>query len=211
MKFRNTLLLSVLALAAASCSATRYGDAEGVETVNVDWGSTDLQTFSGTMVESLLAAPQLSYLAKPEKGDDQRIKIFMGDISNETSEHINVKDIQRMIRTDLLGSGKFRFAVGEQGQGEIGDQVRFQQGSGRVDPAQAIAFGRQIGAEVVVYGSLSSIVKKKGRSIESGGSKTKDVYYLCILNAVNIETGEMIWSDKGELRKTARTGLLGSD
>ena len=167
MNFRTTLLISVLALGAASCGATRYGDTESSETVNADWGRTDLQTFSGTMVESLLAAPQLSYLAKPEKGDDQRIKIFMGDIVNETTEHINLKDIQRMIRTDLLSSGKFRFAVGDQGQDEIGDQVRFQQGSGRVDPAQAIAFGRQIGAEVVIYGSLSSITTGSGASVRS--------------------------------------------
>ena len=211
MNFKNTLLISLLALGASSCGATRYGDAQGVETVNADWGSTDLQTFSGTMVDSLLASPQLSYLAKPEKGDDQRIKVLMGGISNKTSEHIDTEDIAHMIRTDLMSSGKFRFVVGDQGQGEIGDQVRFQQGSGRVDPAQAIAFGRQLGAEVVVYGTLSSIVKKKGRSLESGGSKMKNVYYLCIMNAVNIETGELIWSDKGELRKTQRTGLFGSE
>jgi hypothetical protein len=27
---------------------------------------------------------------------------------------------------------------------------------------------------------------------------------------VNLETGEIIWSDKGEIRKTAKTGLFGS-
>jgi len=72
-----------------------------------------------------------------------------------------------------------------------------------------MAFGKQIGAEVIVYGTLSSIEKKKGRSLESGGSKFEDTYYLLVLNAVNVETGELMWSDKGEIRKTQRTGLFG--
>ena len=42
------------AVAATACSSTRYGDPESVETVNVDWGSTDLQTFSKKMVQSLI-------------------------------------------------------------------------------------------------------------------------------------------------------------
>jgi multiple sugar transport system ATP-binding protein len=36
---------------------------------------------------------------------------------------------------------------------------------------------------------------------ESGGVTTKDVYYQFVLNCENIETGEIIWSDKGEIRK----------
>ena len=81
----------------------------------------------------------------------------------------------------------------------------------RVDPNEAKAFGKQLGAEVVVYGSLSSITKKKGRSLEDLGSKTKDVYYLFVLNCANIETGEIIWAEEAEINKAQRTSLFGSD
>jgi uncharacterized protein (TIGR02722 family) len=208
---RIQLFLALLPLtAAASCSSTKYGDPEATETVNVDWGSTDLQTLSTKMVTSLKDSPSLAYFDRPEKGQDKRVIAYMGGIENQTAEHVNTSDIGEMIRTDLLQSGRFRFAADKHGQDEIGDQVRFQQESGRVDPAKAMAFGKQIGAEVIIYGKLSSIEKHKGRSIESGGQKLEDTYYLFVLNAVNVESGEIIWSDKGQIRKTQKTGLFSS-
>lgn len=193
-----------------SCSSTKYGDPEATETVNVDWGATDLQTLSAKMVASLKDSPSLAYLDRPEKGEDKRVIVYMGGIDNETSEHINTRDIGELIETDLLQTGRFRFAADKAGQDEIGEQVRFQQDSGRVDPAKAMAFGKQIGAEIIVHGSLSSIEKKKDRAIGSGGSKFEHTDYLFILKAVNVESGETIWADKGQIRKSQRTGLFGS-
>ncbi len=210
MKSLSPLFLLVGSILPA-CSSTSYDDPSEEETINVDWGSTDLQTFSQKMADSLLAAPGLSYLANPSKGNDQRVVAYMGGISNETSEHINTRDIMRKLTTSLVQSGKIRVVADDAGQEEIGEQVRFQQGSGRVDPAEAKAFGKQKGAEVVIYGSLSSIEKKKGRSLENLGGKTKDVYYLFVLNCVNVETGEIIWSEEAEINKAQRTSLFGAD
>jgi uncharacterized protein (TIGR02722 family) len=195
---------------APSCSSTRYGDASAQETVNIDWGSTDLQTLSGKMVKSLLQAPQLAYLADESKGKDQRIRLYMGGVRNETSEHIDTAAITDLVRTDLFSSNKFRFVGDAQAQREVSEQVAFQNESGKVDPAMIKKFGKQLGADVVLYGSLRSIEKKKGRSIETGGIKTEDVYYLLILDCVNVETNELIWTEKGEIRKTQKTGVFGS-
>ena len=210
MKPTTSLMILAALVAAPACSSTRYGDAKAVETVNIDWGSTDLQTIANKMTKSLSESPNLQFLANPAKGQDQRVIAYMGGVRNETSEHVNTEAVTDAIRTDLLQGGKFRFVADKHGQGEIGDQVKFQQESGRVDPALAKKFGKQLGAEVVVYGTLSSIDKSKGRSLESGLTRVDDRYYQFILNAENIETGELIWSEKSEIRKTARTGILGS-
>jgi penicillin-binding protein activator len=209
MKTIQTIAGVIALVAAAACSSVRYGDPDAVETVNIDWGSTDLQTFAQKMVQSLVDSPQLAYLAHPGKGDDQRIIVYMGGVRNDTSEHIDTQGITDSIRTSLLKSGRFRFVAGEQGQSELGEQVRFQQGSGRVNPEMAKEFGKQLGADMVIYGNLRSIEKTRGRSIESAGTKKEDVYYQFVLNAVNIETGEIIWSEEQDLRKTAKTGLFG--
>ena len=204
---RQTILLSLALL--AGCSSVRYDDPGKTETLNIDYGSTDLQTLATGMVESLVAAPALNYMDNSGKGDDKRIIVYPGGIENRTSEHIDTQGIMDKIQTALLKTGKFRFVAAAQGQEEIGEQVRFQQGSGRVRADMAREFGKQLGADVVVYGTLRSIDKKKGSSIESGGTRTEDVYYQFVLQAVNIDTAEVIWQEEEELRKTARTGIFG--
>ena len=211
MKRLGSFLFLIPFAVAAGCSSTaKYGDPESVETINVDWGSTDLQTFSQKMTHSLQESPALAYFDRENKGSDMRVIAYMGGIRNDTKEHIDTSAVSDMIRTDLIQGGRFRFVVDKAGQDEIGEQVRFQQESGRVDPKRAMEFGKQLGAEVVIYGTLRSIEKKKGRSLESAGQKTEDTYYLFVLNATNVESGEIIWSDKGEIRKTQKTGLFGS-
>ena len=116
MKLIVALPAFLIVATVASCSSTRYGDAQAQETVNVDWGSTDLQTFSAHMVESLLESPALSYFAGPAKGDDMRVIAYMGGVSNETKEHVNTRGVTDSIRTALLQSGRFRFVAGEPGQ-----------------------------------------------------------------------------------------------
>jgi len=205
----TTLAFSVVTVFAASCSSTGYGDPDAVEELTIDFGSTDLQNLAGDMVESLVAAPQLNYLQNPAKGENQKIILFIGGVNNRTSEHIDTAGITDSIKVSLLKSGKFRIVAADQGQDEIGDQVRFQQGSGRVDPELARAFGKQLGAEVILYGNLRSIDKKKGASIESAGVTTRDKYYQFVLEAANVETGELIWAEESEIRKSSRTGVFG--
>jgi uncharacterized protein (TIGR02722 family) len=212
MKHMKLTLLAAICAAlpmVSSCSSTRYGDAQAEETVNKDFGSTDLQMFTKTMVKSLIDSPNLAYLDGPGKREDKRVIVYMGGVDNRTKEHIDTEAITDSIRTDLLQTGRFRFVADQKGQKEIGDQVNFQN-AGRVNPEMAKQVGKQLGADMIVYGSLVSIEKKKGRSLESGGSKYEDLYYQFILNATNIETGEIVWSEKKEIRKNQRTGLFGS-
>ncbi len=211
MKHMKLTLLAAICAALpliSSCSSTRYGDATAEETVNKDFGRTDLQRFTQTMVKSLVDSPNLAYLDGPGKREDKRVIAYMGSVDNRTKEHIDVEAITDSIRTDLLQTGRFRFVADQKGQKEIGDQVNFQN-AGRVTPEMAKQFGKQLGADIIVYGSLVSIEKTKDRSIASGGSKYEDVYYQFILNATNIETGEILWSEKKEITKGQRTGIFG--
>jgi hypothetical protein len=201
MKKTLKLLLALPLAFAASCSSVGYDDPDMVETLTIDFGSTDLQTMAADMSDSLIGDPNMAFLDHSGKGDDKRIIMYVGDIENRTTEHIDTEGISDSIRVRLMKSGKYRFVAGDAGQTEIGDQVSFQQGSGRVDGAMAKAFGKQLGADVVIYGTLRSIDKEKGRSLESLGYKKEDVFYQFVLTAVNIETSEFLWSEESTIRK----------
>ncbi len=210
MKNFKLLIPALIAgLFVSSCNTLNYGDAEAEETVTIGYGSTDKQAFAGAMVDSLIVSPALNYVTGPGKRDDLRIIVYMGGVQNRTSEHIDTTGITDSIRKIMLSSGKFRFVTTASGQSEIGDQVNFQQESGRVDPAMARDFGKQLGADVVMYGTLRSIEKTRDRTIANVGTKTDDLYYQFVLECANIETGEVIWLDEKELRKTEKTSLFG--
>ena len=209
MKYPIYATLAAAVALSGACSSIQYDDPNKVENVNIDFGSTDLQSIADAMVQSLLSSPNLQYIDHAGKGDDKRIVLFTGNVNNKTSEHIDTSSITDSIRTALLKSGRFRLAASNQGQDELGTQVRFQMESGRVDPALLRNFGKQIGADAVMYGNLRSIEKSKDRNLESGGQRTDDVYYKFTLEVANIETGETIWIDEKELRKTRKTGLFG--
>lgn len=208
MNTRSILLALASTLPLAACaSSIRYDDPGKVETINIDFGSTDLQTLAGSMAESMTSAPQLSSYEK--EGADKRIIVYTAGIDNLTSEHIDTGGIMDSIRVSLLKSGKFRVAATPQGQDQLAEQVRFQQGSGRVDPNQAKAFGHQLGADMVLVGKLRSIEKSRARNVEDAGAKTDDVYYQFVMELVDITTGETIWAEQKELRKTKKTSLFG--
>jgi hypothetical protein len=95
-------------VAAASCSTTRYGDPKDTETVNIDWGSTDLQTMTGKMVESLKNSPALAYFDRPNKEADKRVITYMGGSATRPRTHQHARS--RRDRTDLLQSGRFSSA-----------------------------------------------------------------------------------------------------
>ena len=78
MKSTELACSALASIALAACSGVKYDDPGKVEVVTIDYGSTDLQTLSGDMVESLVASPALSYLENPGKGDDKRIIVVLG-------------------------------------------------------------------------------------------------------------------------------------
>jgi uncharacterized protein (TIGR02722 family) len=169
-------------------SVVKYGDATAVETTDTNFGSTDLQTVANQMTDSLLTSPVVGTLTA-----NNRPIMFVERLKNKTSEHIDTESITDSISTKLLRSGKFRF-VDMSRVNAAREQIDFQQNSGMVDPNKAMQFGRQVGAEYMLYGNLSSIVKSN--------KDKSDVYYKFTLRLMDLQTGLVEWADETEIRKT---------
>ena len=95
------------AMVLAGCSSKQvvsYGDATAVETTDINFGSTDLQTVANEMTDSLIASPIIGSLTQ-----NKRPVVFVERLKNKTSEHIDTESITDSISTKVLRSGKFRF------------------------------------------------------------------------------------------------------
>lgn len=180
----------------ASCSTVQYGDATAVETVNTDFGSTDLQMIAEKMVDDMLASPAMADIAPNGK----RPILFVDTIKNKTLEHIDTESITDTISTKLLNSGRFRF-VDMTKVDAISKQLDYQKNSGLVDETKSVQMGRQLGAQFMLYGNFSSIQKTAG--------STKDVYYKFTMKLTNIESGLVEFQSEKEIRKTKKKSLFG--
>ncbi|MCG8437747.1 MAG: penicillin-binding protein activator LpoB, partial [Pseudomonadales bacterium] len=159
------------------------------------FGSTDLQMIASKMVDDMLVFPPIVQLTQ-----NRCPVVFVDSIKNKTTEHIDTESITDTIQSKLLNSGKFRFVDMTKVE-SVREQLDYQSESGLVDPNTAAQMGRQIGAEFMMYGNFSSIVKREG--------STKDVYYKFTLKLMNIQTGIIEWANEKEIRKTQKKSLFG--
>jgi hypothetical protein len=197
MKVTKLFVVAIAGLILTACAngpKISYGDATAVETTTTGFGSTDLQSIAAKLVDDLVTFPPIVQMTAA-----RRPVVFVDKIKNKTTEHIDTESITDTVQTKLLKSGKFRF-VDMTAVRAVQEQMQFQMDSGMVDPSKAAAFGKQTGAEFMLYGNMSSIVKRNDSS--------KDVYYKFTLKLVNLESGIMEWAGEKEIRKTGEKSFF---
>ena len=191
----STIASALIATGCAQRTVVQYGDEKAVETTDINFGSTDLQKVAEEMATSLVGSPVVGTLTQ-----NSRPILFVERIKNKTSEHIDTESVTDSLSTKLLQSGKFRF-VDMTRVDAVRKQISFQQEGGMVDATKAIQFGKQVGAEYMLYGNLSSIVKSN--------QDKSDVYYKFTLRLMDLESGLVEWADETEIRKTSEKKTVG--
>lgn len=174
------LATTTLLSGCASTGSVSYGDAQAVETLTTDFGSTDLQMIAAKMVDDMLMFPPVVQMTQ-----NRRPVIVLDRIHNKTQEHIDTESITDSIQNKLINSGKFRF-VDMKSVNAVAQQLAYQKQSGMVNQSTAVRAGGHIGAEFMLNGNLSSIVKNAGGK--------SDVYYKFTFKLQNLQTGIVEWT-----------------
>ncbi|MDW6092643.1 penicillin-binding protein activator LpoB [Vibrio rhizosphaerae] len=195
MKKSIILVLGLAALMSGCANKVSYGDAQAVETKTVDFGSTDLQKIAADMVDSMMMSGSVAAITR-----HSRPIVFVDSIKNKTSEHIDTESITDTISTKMLNSGKFRFVDMTRIEA-VRKQLDFQNNDALVDKSSSIQFGKMVGAQYMLYGNLSSIVKDTGSD--------KDVYYKMTMRLMDLRSGLIEWADETEIRKEQEKSFLG--
>ena len=186
----TVLCLSGLYMVGCTSFQGQYQDPNEVEIIDDRWNETDARKTAAHLVNAMITKPWIiEYTASHNK---QRPILVLADVENRTDEHIDVKALTEYITDELLNTGKIRF-VNAAARDKINKELDYQHNSGRVDPSKMVAIGKQIGAQFLIMGAISSQLHVQG------GIKT--VSYQTVLNLTNIETSEMEWSDKYIVKK----------
>ncbi len=176
-----------------SCTSTtqaEYADPTSVEIVDDRWNETDARKTAETMINGLLEKSWLTNFKKANAG--QRPLVVVGEIENRTDEHIDTKALFEYLQDEIINSGKVRFADAANRE-KILAELKYQNDSGMVNQNTSKKKGKQIGADFLLSGGLTSIVAS------NDGLKT--VTYQTTLRLTDLETAEIIWSDKYLIKK----------
>ena len=188
----KTFRLAVLGVSIAGlvgCASgpdVSYVDSKKVETVNVDFGSTDLQSIAEAMTRSLLQAKAIT-------GSKEAPLITVSEVKNKTAEYIDTRMITSKIETQLLKSGQVQFAVRARDMKGQNEEIARQNDSGMYNQETIAKRGNMRGAKYRIEGEIGSIVKTN--------NNVKDVFYQFTLRLINNETGTYEWADEKEIRK----------
>ena len=160
-----------------------------VKDVSGGWNDTDAQMVAQEMITDCLQGGWYGkYLT--QNGGKEPV-VIVGTVTNESSEHINTRVFVEEMQRALINSGKVEFVASSGERGEI-RQERLEQDE-FASEATRKAFGKEVGADFMLSGVLSSIVDKSG-------SKAL-VYYQTNLKLINIETNKIVWNGEKKIKK----------
>lgn len=185
--------LSLLALVAIlqSC-ATRKVERVGTEEV-IDlsgrWNDTDSRMVAEAMVEQILDAHWLPNFQ--EKHDGKRPVVIVGLVYNKSHEHIEAETFIKDVERAFINSGKVRLVQAGDKREELRRERAAQQGF--ASPETVKAWGKELGADFILNGDISSIVDTY--------KKEKVNYYQVNLELTDIETSEIVWIGEKKIRK----------
>jgi penicillin-binding protein activator len=192
----NLLLMIVLIAFLSACAPTIKYEIKDEETVTgSDWSAKDLKDVSDYMANSV---KQAAFITSPQYAGEKPRWMLARDMKNETDEHVNTRTIMEKIRTRLINGGIANF-IDDQAVEDILNQMKLQQ-SGLFDTKTVAQVGKLVGARLILRGAISSIRKKTDR---------KDIiYYNITLQLVNIQTGEIIWTDEKEIQRLTSKSMF---
>ncbi len=183
------LLMIIMSFMISGCAATiQHGIGDNETVTGSDWSAKDLKEVADHMANSIA---RRANAPGSELREGNPRWILARDLRNETDEHVNTRTIMEKIRTKLMNDGIARF-VDDQALNDILNQLKFQQ-SGLFDNKTVVQVGKLVGAKYILRGAISSIRKRSDRIDIS--------YYNITLQLVNIQTGEIVWTDEKEIQR----------
>ncbi len=163
-----------------------YGDAKAVETINTDFGSTDLNMVVQKMSTSLIASNKIN-----------SCKTYtVSKVRNKTDQYIDTETITQGIVDKLSNSDavKSTYVLSEQELVSQVDELNRQNNTGLY--GSKAKKGKMKGAECRIDGFITNITKDNG--------SVKNVFYVFNMKLINVEEGTQLWTAEKQISKNVK-------
>ncbi len=186
--------VAVTALLAAGCVTRQVQRID--ETARVDlsgrWNDTDSRLVSEEMVRDMFSRSWQSEFFI-EKG--RKPALVVGLVRNKSHELIPVDTFITDIERACINTGTARIVQAGEAREQLRQERSQQQGTATSETVKQ--WGKEIGADFILQGTINSIVDSNGRE--------KVIFYQVDLELSNIETGEKVWIGTKKIKKLVKS------
>ena len=159
-----------------------------VKDVGGGWNDTDAQMVAAEMINDCLNA---GWYNKTLLKLGKEPVVIVGTVSINSMEHINTDVFVEEIQRALINSGKVEFVASKSERGEVRTE-RLEQDEFASEETRK-AFGKEIGADFMLSGTLNSVVDKSG--------KKALVFYQVNMKLINLKTNQIVWNGQKQIKK----------
>lgn len=163
-------------------------DTHEIKDVSGRWNDTDSQMVAQEMINDCLNS---GWYSKATARLGKEPTVIVGSVTNESMEHINTGAFVEEMQRALINSGKVSFVASQSERGEV-RQERLEQDEFASEETRK-AFGREVGADYMLSGTLNSIVDSQ--------SKQAVVFYQVNMKLIDIETNQIVWNGQKQIKK----------
>jgi penicillin-binding protein activator len=185
----NKLAIIMLLLGLAGCSrqVTRVDPATEID-LSGRWNDTDSRKVADQMIYDLFDSESFKKYADAKTG---KPVIIVGTIRNKTSEHIDADNFVKKFEAVIHNSGTADIVESS----EFRDKLRVERLEQQefADPATIKQMGRETGADVMLFGEITSETDTY--------NNRRVVNYVTTLFLTDIETNKRIWYGQNEIKK----------
>lgn len=187
--FVIALALSLILMGACTTKqVTRVSPDEQID-LSGRWNDTDSRLTAEAMIKQSLSEPWLENFNRNNNGN--KPVVICGFVSNKSHEHIEAETFVKDLEKAFVNSQLVRLVQGGEKREQIRTERADQQDFASAETVKA--WGREIGADFMLQGSINSIVDTEG--------KERVNFYQVNLELTDIETNEVVWIGDKKIKK----------
>jgi uncharacterized protein (TIGR02722 family) len=154
-----------------------------------NWNDADSRLVAEEMLNDCLTKPWYQNAVRAKSGEIPVIVI--GQIRNLSTEHLNTNTFMNDIQRVLINSGKVEFVANSEERQQLRNEINDQKGNATDETAKER--GQETGADIMLTGSINSIVD------QSGGETVK--FYQIDLELMDLQSHKKLWSGNKKIKK----------
>lgn len=153
------------------------------------WNDTDSRLTAEAMIKQSLSEPWLENFNRSNNGS--KPVVICGFVNNKSHEHIDAETFVKDLEKAFVNSQLVRLVQGGEKREQIRTERADQQDFASAETVKA--WGREIGADFMLQGTINSIVDTEGRERVN--------FYQVNLELTDIETNEVVWIGDKKIKK----------